>query len=415
MSGSQGTTTPSNDDLSTVRSGRRSAGYSGAVLAVVAVVLLLLGLGAGIAVQRYVLGGGSGTSSTVTISETGSSLIFPLFQLWAPAYHTLHPEANVVPTSTGSGTGISSAESGTTDIGGTDAYINGSVASQYHLLDIATAISAQLVFYNLPGVSGHLNLNGSVIAKIYGGAITKWNDPEIAAANPGVTLPDQSIIAIHRSDGSGDTYMFTQFCYLSWSGWPYGYGTSASFPTSGNVGTGQGNSGMVTTLQNTPYGIAYIGISYKTQATSAGLQYAALGDQAANVDGTNPANYILPTPQNISQDANLGLVNLQPPSLAISLILGGVPGAILLTKGGGGTMPTTANPTPYPIVNLENLLISTSPSSQSHMRDVVQFLEWSISYGQSNAQFMVPVNFLPLTPAVIGYDMLALQGVPISA
>ncbi len=413
MSGNTGAQTTSNDDLSAVRGGRRAAGYTAAVVAIVAVVLLVVGIGAGIAVQRYALGGGGPGNAAVTISETGSSLIFPLFQLWGPAYGKLYTNVNVVPASTGSGTGISSAEAGTVDIGGTDAYINSTVSSQYHLLDLATAISAQLVFYNLPGISAHLNLNGSTIAKIYAGTITKWNDPLIVAANPGVSLPDQTIVPIHRSDGSGDTFMFTQFCYLSWSGWPYGYGTTVSWLSSSPGG--QGNSGMVTTLQNTQYGIAYIGISYKSQATSAGLTYAALGDQAANVNGTSPANYILPTPQNISEDANLGLQYLQPPSLAISLILGGVPGAITLTKGGGGTLPTSANPTPYPIVNLENLLISVNSANPSHMKDVVQFLGWALSYGQSGAQFMNQVNFLPLTPAVIGYDMLALEGVSVAA
>ncbi|MGI0132277.1 MAG: phosphate ABC transporter substrate-binding protein PstS [Thermoplasmata archaeon] len=413
MSGSTGASNPTNDDLSTVRSGRRGQGYSAAVLAVVAVLLLVIGLGAGITLQRYVLTSGGGGSSSVTISETGSSLIFPLFQLWGPAYEKLYPNVNVAPVSSGSGTGISSAEAGTVDIGGTDAYINGSTSSQYHLLDIATAISALLVFYNLPGVSSHINLNGTVIAMIYDGAITMWNDPLIQAANPGVSLPAQTIVPIHRSDGSGDTYMFTQFCYLSWKGWPNGYGTTVPWIKSSPGGAG--NSGMVTTLQNTKYGIAYIGISYKTQAVSAGLQYAALGDQAANVNGTSSANYVLPTPDTISQDANLGLQYLQPPSLAISLILGGVPGAITLKLGAGGTLPTSGYPTPYPIVNLENLLIPVSSSNPSHVKEVVQFLGWALSYGQSASVFMTPVNFLPLTPAVIGYDMLALQGVSISS
>lgn len=411
MSGNTKSPETNDDDLSAVRSGKRSRGYSGAALAIVAVLLLVVGLAAGVGIQRSVLGGGSSTSS-VTISETGSSLIFPLFQLWGPAYGKLHPNVNVVPASTGSGTGISSAEAGTIDIGGTDAYVNATVSTQYHLLDLATAISAQLIFYNLPGISAHLNLNGSVVAKIYSGQITHWNDPEIATANPSVSLPDQTIVPIHRSDGSGDTFLFTQFCYLSWSGWSYGYGTTVSWLSS-SPGA-QGNSGMVTTLGTTQYGIAYIGISYKTQATTAGLQYAALGDANANVNGTNPANYVLPTPANISADADLGLQYLQPPSLAISLILGGSPGATTLTKGGGGTIPV-AGTTPYPIVNLENLLISVSSANPSHQKDVVQFLQWALSYGQSGSNYLTQVNFLPLTPAVIGYDMAALQGVSIAA
>lgn len=405
-----------NDDLSQGTARRRRSGYSIAVIAVVGILLLGAGLGTGVVLQKYVLaGGGGGGSNSVSITETGSSLIFPLFQLWGPAYEKLYPNVNISGASTGSGTGISSAEAGTVDIGGTDAFINTTVASKYHLLDIATAISAQLVFYNLPGISQHLKLNGTVLAMIYAGKITAWNDPLIQAANPGVTLPSNTIVPIHRGDGSGDTFMFTSFCYLSWSGWPYKYGTTTGWTS--NSPAANGNSGMVTTLQNTKYGIAYIGISYLDQASSAGLSYAALGDQAANVNGTNPANYALPTPQNISQDANLGLQYLKPPSLAVSLILGGSANAATsgLSLGAGGTMPSSEYPTPYPIVNLENLLISDSPSSQSHAKQVVQFLEWALSYGNDATQFMTPVHFLPLTPAVVGYDMAALQGVPVAA
>lgn len=414
MSG-QASTSSTNDDLGSAPARRRRASYGATIVIVVGVVLLLAGLGAGIVVQKYALGGGSTGPSSVTITETGSSLIFPLFQLWGPAYEKLYPNVNITATSTGSGAGISGAEAGTVDIGGTDAFINSSVASQYHLLDLATAISAQLVFYNLPGVSQHLNLNGTVLAMIYAGKITAWNDPLIQAANPGVNLPSNPIVPIHRSDGSGDTFMFTSLCYLSWGGWPYKYGTTVSWLSSSPGANG--NSGMVTTLQNTHYGIAYIGISYEDQAVSAGLGYAALGTQAANLNGTNPANYVLPTPQNISQDANLGLQYLTPPSLAVSLILGGSPNAATsaLRLGAGGTLPTAQFPTPYPDVNLENLLISTNPSSLAHSKQVVQFMWWALSYGNSAQQFMTPVHFLPLTPAVIGYDMAALENVPVGS
>ncbi len=344
-----------------------------------------------------------------TISETGSSLIYPYMQVLGPNFTKLYPNVQISPDSTGSGTGISSAEAGLVDIGGTDAYLDPANASKYGLINVPIAISAQLVYYNIPGFSGHLNLNGTVLAKIYAGVITKWNDPEIQAANPGVSLPSNTIVPIHRSDGSGDTFMWTSFCYMSWSGWTAGYGTSITWPA-GQPGY-KGNSGMVTGLQSTQYGIAYIGISYESEANAAGLQYAALGDQAANVNGTNPANYILPTPTTISEDANLGLENLQPPSVAVSLILGGVPGATDLQLGKGGTMPTTTYPSPYPDVNLEYTLIKTSPSNPAKQFYVVQFLEWSLQAGGSYA---AQVNFLPLTAAVIGYDLQALNSVSVN-
>ncbi len=408
-----------NDDLtrSAPRGPRsRTMGVTAAVA--LAVVLLVVGLGAGYVLGDYVLGNKGSNSTTsgngpsYTISESGSSLIYPLMLSLGPNFTKLYPNVVISPQSTGSGTGISLAESGKVDIGGTDAYLSPANATQYGLINVPIAISAQLIFYNIPGYSGHLNLNGTVLAKIYSGAITNWNDPEIAAANPGVNLPNLAIVPLHRQDGSGDTFMFTSLCYMSYSGWPYGYGTSVTWLKSSPSATG--NAGMVTTLSTTKGGIAYIGISYLSEATAAGLSYAAVGDQAAISDGTNPANYILPTPQTISQDATLGLANLQPPSVAVSLILGGVPGATDLKLGGGGTLPSTADPTPYPIVNLEYTLIKISPSDATLQKWVVAFLEWALSFGNS-ATYMTPVHFLPLTPAVIGYDMQALQAVTVSS
>jgi phosphate transport system substrate-binding protein len=400
--------------------GSRSSGVSTTIVVVVAIVLLLVGIGGG-----YFLGkayGGSnnstpsGSSCTTTISETGSSLIYPYLQILSPNYTKENPGICLSPASTGSGTGISSAEAGTVDIGGTDAYLTPSTASQHNLINVPIAISSQLIVYNLPGITTHLNLNGTIMAMIYQGTITTWNNPLIVAANPGVTLPSNTITPIHRSDGSGDTFMWTSFCYMSWKGWGQSYGTTITWP----VGPGaSGNSGMVTSLGSTQYGVAYIGISYlsEVEATS-GLQYAAVGDNLANANGTVSAtgtgqtNYILPTSQNVSEDANLGLENLAPPSVAISLILGGVAGATNLVLGGGGTNPTTAYPTPYPITNLEYTLISTSPSSTSHQKWVVNFLEWALTYGGTYAP---SAHFLPLTAAVIGNDMLALNAVPVSA
>ncbi len=399
-------------------------GSKGMAIALVA-VLVIAGIAGSFYYYEYVYkgksssGGGNNNNTTCTsgcggptaytISETGSSLIYPYMQVLGPNFTKLYPNVQISPDSTGSGTGISSAEQGLVDIGGTDAYLDPANASKYGLINVPIAISAQLVYYNLPGVSAHLNLNGTVLAKIYAGAITNWNDPEIQAANPGVTLPSNPIVPLHRSDGSGDTFMFTSLCYMSWNGWTAGYGTSITWPA-GQSGY-KGNSGMVTGLQSTKYGIAYIGISYESEANAAGLGYAALGDQAANVNGTNPANYILPTPTTISEDANLGLENLQPPSVAVSLILGGVPGATDLKLGQGGTLPSTTYPNPYPDTNLEYTLVKTSPTNAAKQFYVVKFLEWSLQAGGS---YTAQVNFLPLTAAVIGYDMEALNSVSVS-
>ena len=410
------------DDLSGGTIRRKSSMMSKGAAAGLAIVLLIVGLAGGVVVGKYVLSSsssGGGSAAVTSITETGSSLIFPAMSLWGPGFSKLYPNVNVTPQSTGSGTGQSSAEAGTVDIGGTDVWLNTTTASQDTLLNFPSAISAQLIFYNLPGISSstHLNLNGTIIAMIYSGAITNWNNPLIQAANPGVSLPSNAIVPIHRSDGSGDTGMFSSMCELSWTGWTFGHGTTIKWIASSP--SYNGNGGMVTGLSNTQYGIAYIGISYLSQASAAGLGYAALGDNLANsaTGGTDAANYVLPTSQNIAYDANLGLQYLAPPSLAVSLILGGdVVGTTngpTIYPGEGGTNPTAAYPTPYPDVNLEYLLIQEHPKDLSHQKYVVQFLEWILSYGQTS-QYLSAVNFLPLTPAIIGYDMSSLQLVSVS-
>jgi phosphate transport system substrate-binding protein len=416
MSGQMTPGTPQTEQLSAPTRRRASTVGMGAAIAI-AVVLLLVGLGGGYLLAKSTT---SSTSTTkVTVSETGSTLIYPYLQILAPYFDANYSGVTLSPDGTGSGTGISSAESGTVDLGGTDAYLTPATAAQYNLINFPIAISSQLAVYNLPGITTHLNLNGTILSMIYMGTITNWNDPLIQAANPGVSLPAHAITPIHRLDGSGDTFLWTSLCYMSWSGWKQGFGTTITWP----VGPGAtGNPGMVTLLNSTTYGLAYIGISYLSEIEATGkLAYAALGDNNANYNGTvgsNGAgrqNYILPTAQNISEDASLALQNLQPPSVAITLILGGVAGAVLSTTGGagkGGTNATAADPSPYPDTNLEYLLLSTHPTSTSHQRWVVTFLEWSLAYGGIYAP---KAHFLPLTPAVIGYDMLALDQVPVSS
>ena len=128
---------------------------------------------------------------------------------------------------TGSGTGISEAENGTIDIGASDAYLSPSVVSANpDLKNIPLAISAQVAAYNVPGITAHLKLSGKVLSEIYQGQITKWNDSAIASANPGVTLPATPIVTLHRSDSSGDTFLWTS--YLSKAD-PSGWGTQDRF------------------------------------------------------------------------------------------------------------------------------------------------------------------------------------------
>lgn len=399
----------------------------------IAVVLLAAGLGGGYVIGYYYKS--SSSTPTISLTETGSSLLFPLFNYyWFPNYTA--PNAHVVlsAAATGSGTGQSSAETGLVNIGGSDAYLaNASVTS---LINVPVAISAQLIYYNLPAPlnAEHLNLNGTMLAEIYEGTITTWNNPMILHAQNSTVqgqlnaLSSETIYPTKRSDSSGDTFLFTSYCYMAWSGFTYPVSTSGLSGLSGsNVLTGTGNSGLISSMSKQSGAIGYVGISYESLASSSGLEYGALGDNLSlsASGGTNPANYVLPSQSTISQDANLGLLRLDTSSyqLAVSLILGGsYAGAINLVHGGGGSNPTSASPTPYPIVNLEYTLIKTSPVSGSsvvtstNLQAVVQFLMWAISYGNYAASggpsaWINAVNFVPLTQQVIGYDMQYLASV----
>ncbi|MGI0071559.1 MAG: substrate-binding domain-containing protein [Thermoplasmata archaeon] len=404
---------------------RRRTGTIGVGIAIaIAVLLLLVGIGAGYSAGNSLSKTRTSSSTTLQLTETGSSLLYPLMVSWGPNYTAYNSQVVLAPESTGSGTGQSYAESGLVNIGASDAFLSN--ASVTNLINFPVAISAQLIYYNLPGITAHLNLNGTVIAMIYGGAITTWDNPLILAAQaPGVqtqlkALASETIVPLKRSDSSGDTFLFSSLCYLSWTGWPYKFSTGA---LSGSPWTGEtGNSGMVKGLQTTVDSIGYVGISYENGAT--GITYAAVGDNSTLANGTYAAaaaNYILPSAANISEDANLGLTHLQFShyQLAVSLILGGSPaGAVNRTAGAGGTAP--GSECPYPIVNLEYALIKTSPTgttvTATALQATVLFLQWAISHGNyapsgAASSYIDLVNFIPLTPEVIGYDQQELASI----
>ncbi len=317
-------------------------------------------------------------SSTVTLTETGSTLLYPLFNLWGPAYHQKYPNISLSTAGTGSGTGISQATAGTIDIGASDAYLSpAQMAAKPGLLDIPLAISAQMINYNLPGLNGNLKMSGKVLSEIYQGKVKTWNDPAIAKLNPGVTLPSTAITALHRTDSSGDTFLFTQ--YLSKSdpnGWgkTVSFGTSVSFPAIPNSASYEGNGGMVSGCKATPGCIAYIGISYKTQTQQANLGEA----QLENASG----NFELPTPTTIEAEAS-SFVAKTPANGAISLIFG---------PGAGG----------YPIINYEYGIVLSSQSSNTVAQAIRALLSWAISSSGGNAaSFLDQVGFQPLPASVV--------------
>lgn len=319
----------------------------------------------------------SSSGGQVSLLETGSTLLYPLFNIWVPDYTAKNPNVQITTNGTGSGTGISEAEKGVAQIGASDAYMADSAVQQYPgMLNIPLAISAQQINYNVPGLNNiNLKLSGPVLAKIYS-QTTYWDDPAIAALNPGVKLPHKVIVPIHRVDGSGDTFIFTQYLTKSTPGWANGpaAGLSISWPpVQGGIGA-NGNPGMVQALQQNQYSIAYVGISWLDETKSANLGEAEL----KNHDG----NFVLPTPETITAAAD-ALYKTTPPDERISLVF--APGA-----------------NSYPIINYEYAIINQKQANAATATAVKNFLTWALSStGGGSATYLNKVHFQPLPAAIV--------------
>ena len=313
-------------------------------------------------------------SAAQRLSETGSSLMAPLFALWGPAYHAQFSQVNIGTASSSSGTGISSAAAGTTDIGASDAYLSpADVTKHTNLVNIPLAVAALMVIYHVPGVSPstHLKLNGTVLAQIFAGQVTTWNDPAIKNLNPGVTLPGTAIVLVHRADTSGSTFLFTSYLNAQdpadWSSSLIG--TTVAWPKQPGEMAATGSSGIIGAVRDTPGAIGYVGVSYLSTVTKDGEGEVALGNSAGN--------YVLPTASAIQ--AGLASFTNTPANETISLING----------SGAGV---------YPIINYEYAIVSTSQASATRAQDLRAFLNWAISTGTTQ---LAQVNFQPLPSSVV--------------
>ncbi len=314
-------------------------------------------------------------TSRIELSETGSTLLYPLFSEWGPAYHAKYPNVTIITQGSGSGAGISQVAAGAVNIGASDAYLSeGDMAAHKGLMNIALAISAQQVNYNLPGVHQHLKLNGKVLAAMYRGTIKNWNDPQISGLNPGLRLPDTPVVPLHRSDGSGSTFLFTQ--YLSkqdpdgWGKSP-GFGTTIAFPAVPGALGENGDGAMVTGCAANPGCVAYTSIGSLDAADQQGLGEAKLGNASGN--------YLLPHAKSV-QAAASSFASTTPANQAISLINGPAPDG-------------------YPIVNYEYAIVSDNQTDVATAQTLQAFLHWAVTDGNS-LSFLDKAHLQPLPAPV---------------
>jgi len=314
----------------------------------------------------------------ITLSETGSTLLAPLWRSWAAAYRQQHPNVSFTTGATGSGKGIAAASAGTVDVGASDAFLSsGDLITNPVMLNIPLAVSAQQINYNVPGLRSaiHLRLNGKVLAEMYQGAITSWDDPRIAALNPGARLPHTRVVPLHRAESSGDTFLFTSYLSTQDAAWDRvtGYGTTVLWPRVPGARAETGNTGMVAGCAATPGCVAYVGIAYLASATAGGLGYAAL----RNALGA----YEAPNARTITAAVNT-LVSATPVNETISMVDG----------------PAADG---YPIVNYEYAIVRARQHSADKARAIKAFLHWAITEGNA-PRYLDEVRFQPLPGPIVG-------------
>jgi phosphate transport system substrate-binding protein len=257
----------------------------------------------------------SATHADVSVSGAGSSLVNPLVQQYIPAVGSAYGYS-LNYASVGSGTGIADITARTVDFGASDAPLNPTQAAACNgCVEIPWALSATSLSYNLPGVPNQLHLSGDVIAKIYLGQITNWNDPAIAKLNPGVKLPDLAITAVHRSDGSGDTYAFTDYLQRVSRQFQTTVGNNTLVNWPGGVGA-SGNAGVAGVVSSTQGAIGYLSAAYTipNHLKVAAVQNAAGAFATPGLRGIAAAAAAFPNPTDTANGVEMHIVN--PPKSA---------------------------------------------------------------------------------------------------
>lgn len=311
------------------------------------------------AVAALVAAGTAQGRVTAGLTGAGSSLVAPLVSAWVAPFQDksgIHVSYNSI----GSGGGIDAITHRQVAFGASDAPLsNDQFAAANGVIQIPWALSAVAIAYNLPGVPDHLRLTGLIIAKIWLGQITKWNDPAIRALNPGVNLPNLKITVIYRSDSSGTTFAFTDYLQKVSPDWKHkvGRGTLVSFPTGVS---GKGNSGCAGVLNSTQGGIAYLGVDYTLQNH---LKKSAVRN--------NAGKFLLP---GIAQMlAAASAVTSVPANNAISI-----------------SNPSARIAGAYPISTFTWIIV---PLQTSQANDLRAFINWAVTTGQQYARKLL---FAPL-------------------
>jgi phosphate transport system substrate-binding protein len=289
---------------------------------------------------------------TILLNAAGATFPYPIYSKWFDVYHQKDPNVQINYQSIGSGGGIRQLLAGTVDFGASDGPMSDDQLKEakFKILHFPTVLGAVIPIYNVAGVSGELNFTQKAIAGIYLGTITKWNDPEIAGANSGVNLPAADIVVVHRADGSGTSYIFTDFLAKASDDWKnkVGKGTSVQWP----VGLGgKGNEGVSGLVKQTPGSIGYVELIYAVQngITFGKVQNASGKFVKADLAGVTAA--AAAAAKDMPDDFRVSITN-------------------------------QSGPTVYPISSFTWLLIPAQISDAAKRDAIKGFLKWMLTDGQ---------------------------------
>ncbi|MGA2234295.1 MAG: phosphate ABC transporter substrate-binding protein PstS [Terriglobales bacterium] len=301
------------------------------------------------------------------LNGAGATFPYPMYSKWFSEYSKLHPDVQINYQSIGSGGGIRQVLNGTVDFGASDGPMTDEqlAEAKTKILHIPTVLGADVPAYNVPGVSGEVKFTPEALANIFLGKIQNWNDPAITKVNPGVNFPNQSIIVVHRSDGSGTTYIFTD--YLSkiskdWEG-TVGKGTSVKWP----VGLGgKGNEGVAGQIRQLQGSIGYIELIYAVENK---ITYGSVKNAAGN--------FVKASLDSVTEAAASS--QTMPADFRVSI-----------TDAPGKTA--------YPISSFTWLLIPVQAKDPKKGKILADFLEWMVNDGQKMTS---QLSYAPLPASVV--------------
>jgi len=315
-------------------------------------------------------------AQTVQINGAGATFPYPIYSKWFAEYNKLHPDIQINYQSIGSGGGIRQITNQTVFFGASDGPMTNDQlnAAPGTILHFPTVLGAVVPVYNIPGVSAELKFTGPLLADIYLGKVTKWNDPAITKLNGGVQLPASDITVVHRSDGSGTTYIFVDYLSKVSPEWKkrVGVATSVKWPT--GVG-GKGNEGVSGLVSQTPGSIGYVELIYALQTK---ISYGSVQNSSGN--------FVKGSTESVTAAA-AAAKDAMPKDFRVSI-----------------TNPPGQDA--YPISSFTWLLLYENPKDKARAKVMVDFVKWALTEGQ---KFASEIGYAPLPPSVVQLEMEALK------